>query len=41
MTGRRLVTPELVLPTLFWPEKDFARRVLAQALNVNRQHHAS
>jgi ADP-ribose pyrophosphatase YjhB (NUDIX family) len=40
MTHRRLVTAELVLSTLFWPEKSFAQRLLDQALTVDRQHPA-
>jgi hypothetical protein len=32
MTGRRLVPPDNVLATLFWPEKTIAARLLDQAL---------
>ena len=38
MTGRRLVTPDLVLPTLFWPEQQIARRLLEQAIDADERH---
>jgi hypothetical protein len=41
ITDRCLVTPDSVLPTLFWPGKPFARRLLDQALTVGRKHKAS
>jgi 8-oxo-dGTP pyrophosphatase MutT (NUDIX family) len=41
MTGRRLVTPELVMPTLFWSKKEIARRLFDQALDVDHRHRAT
>jgi 8-oxo-dGTP pyrophosphatase MutT (NUDIX family) len=38
MTGRRLVPPDLVLPTLFWSEKVIARRLLDLALAADHRH---
>jgi 8-oxo-dGTP diphosphatase len=32
MIGRRLVTPDQVIPTLFWPRKELAHRLLQLAL---------
>lgn len=40
MTGRRLVPPNRVLATLFWPEKAIARRLLDHALAVDHRHRA-
>jgi 8-oxo-dGTP pyrophosphatase MutT (NUDIX family) len=39
MIGRRLVTTDLVVPTLFWPEKQIAQRLLNQALDADQRHH--
>jgi ADP-ribose pyrophosphatase YjhB (NUDIX family) len=41
MTRRRLVPPGLVLPTLFWPEKTIAQRLLDQALAADQRHPAA
>jgi ADP-ribose pyrophosphatase YjhB (NUDIX family) len=38
MTGRRLVRPDLVLSTLFWPEKAIAGRLFDRALAADRHH---
>ena len=38
MTSRRLVSPDRVLATLFWPEKAIARRLLDLALAVDQRH---
>jgi ADP-ribose pyrophosphatase YjhB (NUDIX family) len=40
MTGRRLIPPDRVLTTLFWPEKAIAARLLDQALTADRRHRA-
>ncbi len=38
MTGRRLVTPDEVLATLFWPGHQIAARLLAQAVDADGRH---
>ena len=38
MVGRRLVPPDQVLSTLFWPEKAIARRLLDLALAADQSH---
>ena len=40
MTGRRLVTSDRVLSTLFWPRKTHAQRLLQQALAVDWRYGA-
>jgi hypothetical protein len=38
MTGRRLLPPDRVLATRFWPEKTIARRLLDQAITADLRH---
>jgi 8-oxo-dGTP pyrophosphatase MutT (NUDIX family) len=40
MTGRRLVIPDQVLPTLYWSRKEHARRLLDLAAQADRDDHA-